>query len=107
MIQKTDNNVGAITALRDNITLPHCGRMEITMKKIAILILAVIFCGLLPEELESRCEVVHNSSLHGTVRFACEQNDLTAFTKKARYVDLANNADFSKMFIDNMMFSEV
>ena len=66
-----------------------------------------VSCGLLPEELESRCEVLHNSSLHGTVRFACEQNDLSAFTKKARYVDLANNADFSQMFIENMMFAEV
>lgn len=71
MIQKTDNNVGAMTVPRDNITLPHCGRMEITMKKIAILILAVIFCGLLPVGVFADSDhVVINDILSDAVQFS-------------------------------------
>ncbi len=63
--------------------------------------------GLLPPQLKDRCVPVSNSSLLGTLRYACERNDLSAFIKKARYVDLALNPDFSRLFIDNMMFYEV
>lgn len=66
-----------------------------------------VFCGLLPKELADRCVVLNNSSLLGTVKYACEQNDLTAFVEKATYVDLATDPTFSQSFIENMMFEEV
>lgn len=66
-----------------------------------------VFCGLLPKELADRCFVLNNSSLLGTVRFACEQNDLTEIVSKATYIDLATDPTFSQSFIENMMFEEV
>ena len=60
--------------------------------------------GLLPNELADRCVPLNNASLLGTVHFACEQNDLTAFTQNAKYIDLANDPTFAKLFIENMMF---
>ena len=63
--------------------------------------------GLLPKELADRCVVLNNSSLLGTVRFACEQNDLESIIQKATYIDLATDPAFSQMFIENMMFEEV
>ncbi len=60
--------------------------------------------GLLPKELSDRCVPLNNSSLLGTVRYACEQNDLTEIVSKARYVDLATDPTFSQSFIENMMF---
>ncbi len=63
--------------------------------------------GLLPKELADRCVVLNNSSLLGTVRFACEQNDLESIIQKATYIDLATDPTFSQSFIENMMFEEV
>lgn len=60
--------------------------------------------GLLPEELAKKCVSVNNSSLHGTVKYACEKNDLTKYTDSAEYVDLSSNPVFSDLFIENMMF---
>ena len=60
--------------------------------------------GLLPIELQSKYVTLNNSSLLGTVRYACEKNDLSAYLDNARYIDLAENTMFSKMFIDNMQF---
>ncbi len=61
--------------------------------------------GLLPIELQSKYVTFNNSSLSGTVRFACEKNDLSFFINNAEYIDLASNSMFSKLFIENMMFS--
>ena len=61
--------------------------------------------GLLPKELADRCVVLNNSSLLGTVRFACEQNDLEKIIQKATYIDLATDPTFSQSFIENMMFT--
>ncbi len=60
--------------------------------------------GLLPKELSEKCVEVNNSSLLGTVKFACEQNDLSLYTKNAVYADLSANVTFSDLFIENMMF---
>lgn len=60
--------------------------------------------GLLPEELKAKCVAVKNSSLLGTVKYACEKNDLSRFTKNAQYLDLSTNPVFSQLFIENMMF---
>lgn len=60
--------------------------------------------GLLPLELKSKYITLNNSSLSGTVKFACEQNDLSVYVSNAGYVDLAANSMFSELFIENMMF---
>ena len=60
--------------------------------------------GLLPRELEEKCIAVNNSSLLGTVKYACEKNDLAPILSNARYTDLSENAEFSDLFIKNMMF---
>ncbi len=60
--------------------------------------------GLLPEALKDKCAAVKNSSLLGTVKYACEKNDLTQYTKNAQYLDLSTNSVFSQLFIENMMF---
>lgn len=60
--------------------------------------------GLLPEELRDRCVAINNSSLLGTVKYACEKNDLSFYTENSTYVDLSLNSEFSDLFIKNMMF---
>ena len=60
--------------------------------------------GLFPTELLDRCESVGNSSLLGTVKFACEKNDLSVYLKNARYVDLAADKYFAELFMENMEF---
>ncbi len=65
---------------------------------------AAVRTGLLPEELEKKCVCINNSSLLGTVKYACEKNDLENLAKKTKYIDLSADAFFSDMFIENMMF---
>jgi protein subunit release factor A len=60
--------------------------------------------GLLPQELREKCVAINNSSLLGTVKFAHEKNDLNAYVKNAKYVDLSTNSEFSDLFISNMKF---
>ena len=60
--------------------------------------------GLLPNELKDKVIVLNNSSLLGTVKYACDQNDLSVYIKNAEYIDLSNNSLFSDLFIDNMEF---
>ena len=60
--------------------------------------------GLLPAGLREKCVAVNNSSLLGTVKYACEKNDLSAYLDHTRYVDLAADPVFSESFIKNMMF---
>ncbi len=60
--------------------------------------------GLLPRELKDRFSPINNSSLLGTVKFACEENDLSEFVGKAKYIDLSSNPIFSELFIENMFF---
>lgn len=60
--------------------------------------------GLIPKELTAKCVAVNNSSLLGTVKYACENSDLSCFTRNAVYADLAASTDFSEEFINNMMF---
>ena len=64
-----------------------------------------VITGLLNKELKSKCVAINNSSLLGTVKYAYEKNDLTALTKKAVYLDLAEDELFGELFIENMMFS--
>lgn len=60
--------------------------------------------GLIPEMLKDKCVPIHNSSLLGTVRYAVEENDLSAFTENAEYVNLSSDRCFSDLFMKNMMF---
>lgn len=60
--------------------------------------------GLLPEKLKDKCKAVNNSSLLGTVKYACEENDLSVYIENSAYVDLSSNPLFSDLFIENMMF---
>lgn len=60
--------------------------------------------GLLPKELQSKFAPLNNSSLLGTVKYACEKSNLSDFITNAEYVDLSANVLFGELFIDNMMF---
>lgn len=60
--------------------------------------------GLLPRELAHKTAALNNSSLQGTIRYACNGGDLSRFCERIRYVDLSSNAYFSDLFVKNMMF---
>ena len=60
--------------------------------------------GLLPKELKDKVIVLNNSSLLGTVKYACEKNDLSVYLKNAEYINLSTNEFFSQKFIENMEF---
>lgn len=60
--------------------------------------------GLLPKELKDKIIVLNNSSLLGTIKYACEQNDLSVYLKNAEYIDLSVNEYFSELFIENLEF---
>ena len=60
--------------------------------------------GLLPQELRGHIQPINNSSLLGTVKYACEGGDLSEYVEKAKYVDLATDNFFADMFIKNMEF---
>ena len=60
--------------------------------------------GLLPSELKDKIIVLNNSSLLGTVKYACEGNDLSFYLKNAEYIDLSTNEIFSDLYIENMEF---
>ena len=62
------------------------------------------FTGLLPQELKEKCVFLNNSSLLGTVRYACEGGTLESFVKKAECADLSASELFSKEFLKNMNF---
>lgn len=60
--------------------------------------------GLLPKELKEKSVLLNNSSLLGTVKFACENNDLKNYIDNAEYIDLSADPGFSELFVDNMVF---
>lgn len=60
--------------------------------------------GLLPKGLTDKAVAINNSSLLGTVKFACERGDLSRFTDKIEYVDLSQDSCFSDLFVENMLF---
>ena len=60
--------------------------------------------GLLPRELKDKIIVLNNSSLLGSVKYACNKNDLSFYLKNAEYIDLSMNENFSNLFIENMEF---
>ncbi len=60
--------------------------------------------GLLPMKLKEKCVAINNSSLLGTIKYACEQNDLSQYLANAKYVDLSLNSIFTELYLDNMEF---
>ena len=60
--------------------------------------------GLLPRFFKGKCIPLNNTSLLGTIKFACEKNDISKFMKNAKYIDLSTNKMFSDLFIKNMTF---
>ena len=60
--------------------------------------------GLLPAELSEKCVPINNSSLLGTVKFACEGGNLSEIVGRTSYVDLSANPLFTELFVENMMF---
>ena len=60
--------------------------------------------GLIPKDLENKCKAINNSSLLGTVGYACGTDKTASILKNSEYVDLSSINDFSQLFIENMMF---
>ena len=60
--------------------------------------------GLFPKELSCKTEVLNNSSLQGTVKYACVGGNVENITKTIKYVDLSSSPYFSELFINNMAF---
>ncbi len=60
--------------------------------------------GLLPRELGDRCTPLTNSALLGTARYTADHADLSAYTHKATYIDLAADPSFANAFIEGMSF---
>ena len=60
--------------------------------------------GLLPKELAGKTIALNNSSLQGTVKYACDGGDIDRFANIIKYVDLSSNPYFSNLFMENMMF---
>ena len=52
--------------------------------------------GLIPENLEEKCIAINNSSLRGTVKYACGDNRADIIMKNAKYIDLSSTAEFSE-----------
>ncbi len=60
--------------------------------------------GLIAKEFEKKCVSLSNSSLLGTIKYACGEDETAPFLKNAEYIDLSLTDDFSQLFIENMMF---
>ena len=61
--------------------------------------------GLIPKDFENKCKSLNNSSLLGTVKYACGNNRIDLIFKNAKYIDLSLAAEFSELFVENMMFN--
>ncbi|MBO7179259.1 MAG: DUF4445 domain-containing protein [Clostridia bacterium] len=60
--------------------------------------------GLFPKELKEKCVAINNSSLLGTVKYACEKNNLSGYLENSEYIDLSQSEAFSNEFLKNMNF---
>ncbi|MBQ8719767.1 MAG: DUF4445 domain-containing protein [Clostridia bacterium] len=67
---------------------------------------SAVSTGLLPRELKSKFLPLGNSSLLGTVKYASEGGDLSRLTATCEYIDLSASEYFSRLFMENMYFSE-
>ena len=62
------------------------------------------YLGLLPRELADRFSPINNSSLLGTIKFACESIPLEDIANAAEFIDIGADSLFSELFFENMMF---
>ena len=60
--------------------------------------------GLIPKEFLNKSVVVNNSSLQGTIKYACYMGDISQFVDMIKYIDLSTNLHFSELFIENINF---
>ena len=60
--------------------------------------------GIISEKFKDKCVPINNSALLGTVKYACGENKVKSFLGCSEYIDLSSTADFSDLFIKNMMF---
>ena len=60
--------------------------------------------GLLPREFANKTIALNNSSLQGTVKYACDGEDIDRFANMIKYIDLSSSPYFSELFMENMMF---
>ena len=60
--------------------------------------------GLLPKELQQKTVALNNSSLLGTIKFACDGGVLAEDVSNIKYIDLSANSKFADLFVENMMF---
>ena len=60
--------------------------------------------GLLPLQTENKTVAINNSSLLGTIKFACEGGRLLEDVSNIKYIDLSANPQFADLFVENMMF---
>lgn len=60
--------------------------------------------GLLPKEAENKCIAVSNSSLLGTIKYACEKTEWSVHLADAEYVDLSQEERFTQQFISHLDF---
>ncbi len=63
-----------------------------------------VYTGLLPETLAEKCVPINNSSLLGTLKYVCNGGSLEEIAGRTTYIDLSATADFSQLFVDNMLF---
>ncbi len=61
--------------------------------------------GLFPPEITDKFVPADNSSLSGLVKYAVSEADLPSIIDKSEYVDLASDAGFFELFINNMLFN--
>ena len=62
-----------------------------------------VFVGLLPKGSEKKFTPINNSSLLGTVKFACLDSNLS-FIENSEFTDISATSDFSERFFENMYF---
>lgn len=61
--------------------------------------------GLFPRALAPKSVALNNSSLLGTVKYACHGGDIDCFARMIQSIDLSSSPYFSDLFMENMMFS--
>lgn len=64
-----------------------------------------VTAGIIPKPLRERCVPLKNTCLAGTIKYACERNDIDALIKNAEYTDLSCDESFAEAFIENMLFN--
>jgi uncharacterized 2Fe-2S/4Fe-4S cluster protein (DUF4445 family) len=62
------------------------------------------YLGLIPSKLADKFVPVNNSSLLGTVAYACGKNGIEDIVASSEFIDLGADTEFSELFFENMAF---